>query len=36
VNSKLKRKGYKVGLFAYLNPFSTKSQELYSKIFFEE
>lgn len=34
-NRKLKRKGYDVGLFAHLNPFSKKSQELYQKIYFE-
>lgn len=36
VNRKLKQKGYNVGLFAHLNPFNKKSQELYSKVYFEE
>jgi len=32
---KLKKKGYNVGLFAHMNPFSKKSQELYQKVYFE-
>ena len=35
VNLKLRRKGYRVGFLAHLNPFSKKSQELYQKVFFE-
>lgn len=34
-NRKLKQKGYRVGLFAHLNPFSKKSQDLYDKVYFE-
>jgi hypothetical protein len=32
---KLKKKGYHVGLFTHLNPFSKKSQKLYQKVYFE-
>ncbi len=34
-NRKLKRKGYHVGFFAHLNPFSKKSQDLYHNVYFE-
>lgn len=32
---KLKRKGYNVGIFAHLNPFSKRSMQLYDKVYFE-
>jgi hypothetical protein len=34
-NRKLKRKGYNVGIFAHLNPFSKRSMQLYDKVYFE-
>lgn len=32
---KLIRKGYRVGWFAHLNPFSRRSSDLYAKVYFE-